>query len=88
MIAAVVSVSGIIGFIGLIIPHTARMIMGSDNRFVIPFSAIEGSIFLIICDTLARSLVPPSEIPVGIITSIFGVPFFIMLLYRTKKKVF
>ena len=88
MIAAVVSVSGIIGFVGLIIPHGVRMFTGPDNRVVIPFSAITGAIFLIICDTLARSLVPPSEIPVGIITSIFGVPFFIYLLYKTKKKVF
>ena len=88
MIAAVVSVSGIIGFVGLIIPHAVRMITGPDNRIVIPFSAIAGAIFLIICDTLARSLVPPSEIPVGIITSIFGVPFFIYLLYKTKKKAF
>ena len=88
MIAAVVSVSGIIGFVGLIIPHGVRMITGPDNRIVIPFSAIAGAMFLIICDTLARSIVPPSEIPVGIITSIFGVPFFIYLLYKTKKKVF
>jgi iron complex transport system permease protein len=86
MVAAVVSVSGIIGFVGLIVPHSIRMIFGSDNRVVIPFSALGGAIFLMICDTLARTIVPPSEIPVGIITSIFGVPFFIYLLYRTKKK--
>ncbi|MBU3143654.1 iron ABC transporter permease [Clostridium sp. CF012] len=86
MVAAVVSVSGIIGFVGLIVPHAIRMIFGSDNRVVIPFSALGGAIFLIICDTFARVVVPPSEIPVGIITSIFGVPFFIYLLYRTKKK--
>ena len=86
MVAAVVSVSGIIGFVGLIVPHAIRMIFGPDNRVVIPFSALGGAIFLIICDTLARAVVPPSEIPVGIITSIFGVPFFIYLLYRTKKK--
>ena len=86
MVAAVVSVSGIIGFVGLIVPHAIRMIFGSDNRVVIPFSALGGAIFLIVCDTLARVIVPPSEIPVGIITSIFGVPFFIYLLYRTKKK--
>lgn len=87
MIAAVVSVSGIIGFAGLIIPHAVRMLFGSDHKVVIPFSALLGSIFLIICDTISRSIVPPSEIPVGIITSIFGVPFFIYLLYKTKKKV-
>ncbi len=86
MVAAVVSVSGIIGFVGLIIPHAIRMIFGSDNRVVIPFSALGGAIFLVICDTIARVVVPPSEIPVGIITSIFGVPFFVYLLYKTKKK--
>ena len=86
MVAAVVSVSGIIGFVGLIVPHAIRMIFGSDNRVVVPFSALFGAIFLIICDTLARVIVPPSEIPVGIITSIFGVPFFVYLLYKTKKK--
>ena len=86
MVAAVVSVSGIIGFVGLIVPHAIRMIFGSDNRVVVPFSAIFGAIFLIVCDTLARVVVPPSEIPVGIITSIFGVPFFVYLLYKTKKK--
>ncbi|MBU3184074.1 FecCD family ABC transporter permease [Clostridium estertheticum] len=86
MVAAVVAVSGIIGFVGLIVPHAIRMIFGSDNRIVIPFSALGGAIFLIMCDTLARVVVPPSEIPVGIITSIFGVPFFVYLLYKTKKK--
>ena len=86
MVAAVVAVSGIIGFVGLIVPHAIRMMFGSDNRIVIPFSALGGAIFLIMCDTLARVVVPPSEIPVGIITSIFGVPFFVYLLYKTKKK--
>ncbi|MCB2293302.1 iron chelate uptake ABC transporter family permease subunit [Clostridium algoriphilum] len=86
MVAVVVSVSGIIGFVGLIVPHAIRMIFGPDNRVVIPFSALFGAIFLIICDTLARVVLPPSEIPVGIITSIFGVPFFIFLLYKAKKK--
>lgn len=87
-VAVAVSVSGIIGFVGLIVPHGVRIITGSDNRIVIPFSALGGAIFLVICDTIARSIVPPVEIPVGIITSIFGVPFFMYLLYKTKKKVF
>lgn len=87
MVAAVVSVSGIIGFAGLIIPHAIRMLFGPDNRIVIPFSALGGAIFLIICDTIARTIVSPAEIPLGIVTSIFGVPFFIYLLYRSKKKV-
>lgn len=87
-VAVAVSVSGIIGFVGLIVPHAVRIITGSDNRIVIPFSALGGAIFLVICDTIARSIVPPVEIPVGIVTSIFGVPFFMYLLYKTKRKVF
>lgn len=87
MVSAVVSVSGIIGFIGLIIPHAVRMMFGSDNRVVIPFSALFGAIFLILCDTIARTIVSPTEIPLGIVTSVLGVPFFIYLLHRSKKKV-
>ncbi|MEG1255664.1 iron ABC transporter permease [Clostridium sp.] len=86
-VAVAVSVRGIIGFVGIIVPHAVRIITGSDNRIVIPFSALGGAIFLVICDTIARSIVPPVEIPVGIVTSIFGVPFFMYLLYKTKKKV-
>lgn len=87
MVAAVVSFSGVIGFVGLIVPHMIRLIFGSDNRIVIPFSATIGAIFLVLCDTIARSIVPPAEIPVGVITSIFGVPFFLYLLIKSKKKV-
>lgn len=86
-VSVAVSVSGIIGFVGLIVPHVVRFLTGSDNRVVIPFSALGGAIFLVLCDTIARSIVPPMEIPVGIVTSIFGVPFFMYLLYKTKKKV-
>lgn len=87
IIAACVSVSGIIGFVGLIIPHMIRMLVGPDHRVLLPFSALGGAIFMIISDTLARTLVPPAEIPVGAITSIFGAPYFIYLLIRNKKKV-
>jgi iron complex transport system permease protein len=88
LVAAIVSVSGIIGFVGLIVPHMVRILCGPDHRAVIPFSALGGAALLIGCDTLARTLVPPSEIPVGIITSLFGVPFFLYLLVKGKKKVF
>lgn len=87
MVAGIVSFSGIIGFVGLIIPHIIRLLFGSDYKTVIPFSAIGGAIFLILCDTLARTIAPPTEIPVGIITSMLGVPFFLYLLYKSKKKV-
>ncbi|NLN15357.1 MAG: iron chelate uptake ABC transporter family permease subunit, partial [Tissierellia bacterium] len=75
-----VSVSGIIGFVGLIIPHIVRLIFGPDHRILLPSSALLGSIFMIFADTLARTLISPIEIPVGIITALFGGPFFIYLL--------
>jgi len=81
-----VSVSGIIGFVGLIVPHFFRMIFGSDHRILLPVSFIGGALFMLICDTLARSVLPNMEIPVGIITSIIGGPFFLMLLQKHKKK--
>lgn len=83
---AAVSVSGIIGFVGLVIPHIVRLIVGPDHRVLIPITLISGSIFMIISDTLARTLIAPTEIPVGVITSLFGAPFFIYLLYKNKKK--
>ena len=87
MVAATVSISGIIGFIGLIIPHAVRMVVGPNHRILIPFSAIVGGMFMIICDTLARTLVPPMEIPVGAVTALFGSPYFLYLLYKSKKQV-
>jgi iron complex transport system permease protein len=83
IIGLVVSFSGLIGFVGLIIPHIARMIFGSDHRLLIPVASFGGAIFLIGADTLARTLVSPSELPVGVITAFVGAPFFIYLL---KKK--
>ena len=83
--ASAVSVSGIIAFIGLICPHIMRLIIGSDNKYLLIASALAGSILLLITDTLSRSIVYPVEIPVGILTSLLGVPFFIFLLKRHKK---
>lgn len=85
--AACVATSGIIGFVGLIIPHVLRLLVGSDQRRLLPFSIVGGAAFLIICDTLARVVVPPAEIPVGAITAVFGSPFFITLLIRGKRSV-
>ncbi|GAB6106195.1 FecCD family ABC transporter permease [Fusibacter bizertensis] len=87
MLAALsVSVSGIIGFVGLIIPHLFRMIFGTDHRILLPVSFIGGGIFMVICDTVARSVLNNMEIPVGIITSIIGGPFFLLLLQKHKRK--
>ncbi|SJZ36093.1 FecCD family ABC transporter permease [Selenihalanaerobacter shriftii] len=81
---AAVAGSGVIGFIGLIIPHIVRLLVGPDHRILIPSSALVGAIFLILTDTLARTVIAPTEIPVGIITSLLGGPFFIYLLNQKK----
>jgi iron complex transport system permease protein len=87
MISSVVAHSGVIGFVGLIIPHLVRIILGPDNRILIPVSIITGAIFLMISDTLARNLLTPSELPVGSITALFGVPYFLFLLYKSRQTV-
>lgn len=84
--AVCVSISGIIGFVGLIVPHIARLIIGPDNRVLAPFSALFGAAFLVLADTLARVLISPSEMPVGIITAALGGPFFIYLLIKNKMQ--
>ncbi len=81
---AVVSVSGMIGFVGMVIPHAVRMIIGPDHRLLFPASALVGGSYLIAADTLARTLLAPTEIPVGIITALAGGPFFIYLLMSRK----
>jgi iron complex transport system permease protein len=86
MTAAAVSISGLIGFIGLIIPHIVRILVGPDHRILIPASALAGAIVLILCDTIARTIIRPAELPVGIITSLLGCPFFVYLL-RSKSSV-
>ncbi|MDD4876390.1 MAG: iron chelate uptake ABC transporter family permease subunit [Dehalococcoidales bacterium] len=84
--AAAVSISGLLGFVGLVVPHAMRLLLGSDHRILLPASALAGAVFLVIADLLARTLLAPVEIPVGIITAIVGAPFFIYLLRRTKKE--
>jgi iron complex transport system permease protein len=83
--AAAVSVSGIIGFVGLIVPHTVRLFIGPDHRWLLPASCLGGGLFLLIADTLARTLLDPMELPVGIITSMAGAPFFLHLLLKKKQ---
>lgn len=82
--AAAVSFSGIIGFVGLIIPHITRILVGADHRFLIPASALTGTIVLILSDTVARMVIQPTELPVGVITALFGCPFFLYLLRKRK----
>ena len=85
--AVAVSISGLIGFVGLIVPHAIRLIFGPDHRQLIPLSAIYGGIFLAIADTIARTAFGQEQLPVGVITAITGGPFFLILLARYTRKV-
>lgn len=86
--AAAVSVSGLIGFVGLVIPHITRLLVGPDHRILIPASVLLGCIVLLLADTLARTIIAPVDIPVGIITALFGAPFFVYLLKKKKYEYF
>jgi len=83
MIGTVVAFSGLIGFVGLVVPHLARMAFGSDHRLLLPAAALGGASFLVAADTAARTLIAPSELPVGVISAFIGAPFFLFLL-RTR----
>jgi iron complex transport system permease protein len=83
--AMAVSVAGVIGFVGLIIPHVIRILVGPDHRILLPCSLVGGALFMVWTDTLARTVISPAELPVGIITSLLGAPFFIYLLMSRKK---
>lgn len=82
--AAAVSVSGVIGFVGLVVPHLIRLLVGPDYRLITPLSAIGGGIFVLWADTLARNALSPREIPLGVVTALIGAPFFAYLLHRRK----
>jgi len=81
---AAVSVGGPIGFVGIIVPHLARLVVGADHRLVLPASALFGGAFLVLCDALARTAFAPLELPVGIVTALIGGPFFLWLLLRRR----
>ena len=83
--AAAVSFSGLIGFVGLVAPHAVRLVWGSDYRFLLPMSALVGAAFLILADLVARTIVSPGELPVGVVTAFVGAPFFLYLLRRRKR---
>ena len=86
MVGAIVSVSGMIGFVGLIVPHILRLLFGSDHRLLLPASFLAGGIFLAWADTFARTSIAPAELPVGVVTAFLGGPFFMFLLYREGRK--
>lgn len=85
IVAVSVAFTGVIGFVGLMMPHIMRMIVGPSHRRLIPFSMISGAIFLLMADTIARSLIDSAELPVGAVTALFGAPYFIWLLARKKR---
>ena len=84
--AAAVSISGLVGFVGLVMPHAVRLLLGPDHRLLLPAAALAGSVFVVIADLLARVILAPIEIPVGIITAIIGAPFFLYLLRRSRRE--
>lgn len=84
--SAAVSISGLIGFVGLIVPHTMRLLLGPRHRLLLPASALGGAIFLTLADLLARTIIAPAELPVGIFTALVGAPFFLYLLRRGKRE--
>ncbi len=85
MAATAVSMAGMIGFVGLIVPHVIRAVFGPDHRWLIPLSAVGGGTFLAVCDAFARTVLAPIEVPVGVVTALAGGPFFLLILQRKMK---
>ena len=83
--AAAVAVSGLIGFVGIIVPHTIRLLAGGSYRLLLPLSVILGAGFLVLADVVARTVMSPAELPIGVVTMFFGAPFFAVLL-RTSRR--
>jgi len=79
-------VSGMINFVGLIIPHLLRLVIGPDHRLLLPAAVLGGAILLVWADTIARTVIGPAELPVGVVTALLGGPFFIVLLRRSLKR--
>lgn len=85
LVGVIVALAGPIGFVGLIVPHVMRLLQGPNHRYLLPGALLAGGAFLVLCDTLARTIIHPAELPVGVITAIFGGPFFIYLLIRRRN---
>jgi len=85
-VGAAVSTAGIIGFIGLVVPHVVRLLLGPDHRYVLPGSALLGASLLIGADLVARTVVAPAELPLGIVTVVLGAPCFLWLLLRQRRQ--
>lgn len=85
LIGACVSVSGTIGFVGLIVPHISRMIVGANHKKLMPFTIFFGATFLMLTDLLSRTIIAPKELPIGVITSLIGAVVFVVIFYKNRK---
>ena len=83
--ASAVAICGTIGFVGLLVPHALRIIVGPDHRLLLPLSALGGAVFLVGCDVLSRIVAKPLELPIGLVTAAFGAPFFLFLLLKLSR---
>ncbi|MEM9990231.1 MAG: iron ABC transporter permease [Bacteroidota bacterium] len=88
IVGVCISMSGLIGFVGLVIPHLLRLVKGTDYRYLLRSSALLGAIFLVLTDTLARTIIAPAELPIGILTAMVGAPFFLWLLIQSRQKTY
>jgi iron complex transport system permease protein len=82
--AAAVAISGLIGFVGIIVPHAIRLVLGPSYRLILPLALLGGAGFLVLADVIARSILSPAELPIGVVTAFFGAPFFAVIL-RTSR---
>ena len=85
MTGAAVAVAGVVGFVGLIVPHLIRLIAGPDHRVLLPASALGGAVLLLLADLASRTLVAPAELPIGVVTALLGGPFLLFLMIRTRR---
>ena len=85
--AIAVSLSGLVGFVGLVVPHAVRLVFGPDHRLVVPLSGIVGATFLVVADTLARTIIAPAQLPVGVVTAVVGGPVFLILLIKHSRRI-
>ena len=84
--AAAVAVSGLIAFVGIIVPHTIRLVAGGSYRLLLPLSVVVGAGFLVFADVIARTVMSPAELPIGVVTAFFGAPFFAVVLHTSKRR--
>jgi iron complex transport system permease protein len=84
--AAAVAVSGLIGFVGIIVPHTIRLLVSSSYRALVPLSLLVGAAFLVLANVVATTILSPQELPIGVVTAFFGAPFFAVVLWRTRRR--